>query len=212
MTAVNTFTNTPGPTIDVGSYPTAIAITPNGATAYVVNSGAGVQTGSVTPINLSTNTAGPAIQGHLPPNEAAIAISPNGATAYVVGSNGIGGGLISTIDTATETVGPEFGVGDDLQAIAITPNGATAYVVAGIGAEPVNLSTNTPGSVIESGLDPVAIAITPNGAIAYVVNECGSNPASNCNGDSTVTPIDTATNAAGPMIDVGSSAGAIAIG
>jgi YVTN family beta-propeller protein len=52
-TPINTFTNTAGPKIKVGRSPTAIAITPDGKTAYVVN----YRSDSVTPIRIATNTA-----------------------------------------------------------------------------------------------------------------------------------------------------------
>ena len=63
--------------VSVGADPAAVAVTPDGATAYVVN-----QTdGTVTPIDTATSTAGtPVAVGSGP---AAIAITPDGATAYV---------------------------------------------------------------------------------------------------------------------------------
>ena len=56
----------------------AIAITPNGATAYVANS----SRNTVTPIDMATNTAGTPISVGTDPE--AVAITPNGTTAYVV--------------------------------------------------------------------------------------------------------------------------------
>ena len=47
-------TNTPGTPIPVGTGPREVAITPDGATAYVTNDGSG----TVTPINVATNTLG----------------------------------------------------------------------------------------------------------------------------------------------------------
>ena len=57
MTPIATATNTAGPPITVGNDPDDIAITPDGKTAYVANSGSG----TVTPIATATNTAGPPI-------------------------------------------------------------------------------------------------------------------------------------------------------
>jgi DNA-binding beta-propeller fold protein YncE len=69
VTPIRTATNTAGKAIGVGNLPWAIAITPNGKTAYVVNSG-----GTVTPIRTATSTAGNAINVGLAP--VAIAITP----------------------------------------------------------------------------------------------------------------------------------------
>ena len=199
--------NTPGPPITVGGTPEAIAITPNGKTAYVVNYVRNPRTvvGTVTPINTATNTPGPPIRVGGDPRP--IAITPNGKTAYVANE---GSSTVTPISTATDTPGPPIRVGGDPYAIAITPNGKTAYVasvvVGGppdyypVGAvTPINTATNTPGPPIKVGGEARAIAITPNGKTAYVVN------------DSTVTPISTATNTPGPPITAGYGAFAIAI-
>jgi YVTN family beta-propeller protein len=54
VTPITTATNTAGHPITTGSDPWAIAITPDGTTAYVDNAGSG----TVTPITTATNTAG----------------------------------------------------------------------------------------------------------------------------------------------------------
>ena len=54
MTPFRTATDTAGTPITVGSGPVAIAITPDGKTAYVTNYGSG----TVTPITTATGTAG----------------------------------------------------------------------------------------------------------------------------------------------------------
>ena len=77
VTPITTATNTPGTPIQVGKEPSAIAITPDGKTAYVVN-----QFGcAVTPITTATNTPGTPIRVGRGPE--AIAITPDGKTAYV---------------------------------------------------------------------------------------------------------------------------------
>ena len=55
VTPIPTATNTAGPPITVGGNPYAIAITPDGKTAYVAND---IGAGTVTPIATATNTAG----------------------------------------------------------------------------------------------------------------------------------------------------------
>ena len=66
-----------GTPIPVGSYPFGIAISPDGATAYVCNA----LSGTVTPIDTATNTAGtPVAVGG---NPISVAITPDGTKAYV---------------------------------------------------------------------------------------------------------------------------------
>jgi YVTN family beta-propeller protein len=69
VTRIITATNTAGPPITVGSLPYAIAITPDGNTAYVAN----FNSDTVTPITTATNTAGPPIK--VGENRLAIAIT-----------------------------------------------------------------------------------------------------------------------------------------
>ena len=73
-TPIRTDTNTAGPPIPVGNGPFRIAVTPNGKTAYAVNSG----DGTVTPIRTATNTAGPPIPVGKDPNAIAVTPDPGG--------------------------------------------------------------------------------------------------------------------------------------
>ena len=163
--------------------------------AYATNSlGA-----TVTPIDLTTQTAGtPIVVGY---NPAGIAITPDGKTAYVANFRS---NTVTPIDLTTNTAGAAIPVGSFPSPIAITPDGRTAYVGnADDGTvTPIDVATNTAGPAIPVGPGPSGIAITPNGATAYVVN--GQTPG-------TVTPIHTADNSTGPAITVGDSPVAIAI-
>ncbi len=197
---INTATGTTGQAINVGRFPQAIAITPNGKTAYVT-SGSGV-----IPINTATNTAGKPINGG---GAGAIAITPDGKTAYVLNS---GSGTVTPISAVTGKVSKTIKVGSSPIAIAITPNGKTAYVVnEGSGTvTPILTASNTALNAIKAGIDPQYIAITPNGKTAYVVNHGYGGEIRKVPGN-TVTPIGTATNTAGKAIRVGNYPGAIAI-
>jgi hyaluronoglucosaminidase len=57
VTPIRTATNTAGRPIEVGDTPVAIAITPDGKTAYIGN----LESPTVTPIRTATNTAGKAV-------------------------------------------------------------------------------------------------------------------------------------------------------
>jgi YVTN family beta-propeller protein len=195
ITPINTNTNAPGTPITIAGGPAAIAITPDGKTAYVANYGL---TNSVTPIDTATNTVGTPISVGDKPD--AIAITPDGKTAYVV--NQISKS-VTPITLATNTTGTAIAVGDGPSGIAITPDGKTAYVVNqdSNSVTPINIATNTAGTPITVGTSPSGIAITPDGTTAYVVNASSNS----------VTPIVTATNTAGAPITVGTSPSGIAI-
>ena len=148
--------------------------------------------GTVTPVTLSTMTAGtPITVGNQP---AAIAITPDGTKAYVANYNGNGAGTVTAItlsNGATSTIT----VGQGPDAIAITPDGTKAYVANHHDGTvtPITVASNTAGTPITvgpGGAQPVAIAVTPNGATVYVAN----------NGANTVVPITVATNTAGAAI------------
>jgi DNA-binding beta-propeller fold protein YncE len=149
--------------------PEAIAITPDGRTAYVADAFAP----TITPIDLSTGVAGAAIP--IAPNGgiSSIAISPSGATAYVaVVSAAQATGVVVPVSLAKGTPEPGIPVGSDPVAIAITPDGSTAYVAdSGDGTiTPIALPSGTPGPKIVVGGNPVDIGITPNGDAAYVMD------------------------------------------
>lgn len=179
------------------TYSLPIAITPDGATAYVgfLENAPG---DSVATFDTATNTIGDQfVDGG--PDPDAIAITPNGATAYVAD-----GEEVTPIDTATNgNIGEGITVGIAANGIAITPNGSTAYVTIGSDnvVTPIDTATNTVEASIPVGTQPEGIAITPNGATAYVTNSL----------DNTVTPIDLATNTAEEPIPVGTTPGSVAI-
>ncbi len=187
VTPIDTATNTAGTPITGITLPEGIAITPNGATAYVTDP----YDKTVTPIDTATDTPGTPITLTGSPSDSplAIAITPNGATAYVTSGNT----LVWPIDFATNRAGTPITV-EYADHIAITPNGATAYVTDPYDniVTPINLATNTPGAPITGISAPTAIAITPNGATAFVTSEDGS----------VATPISLATNTVGTPISV----------
>jgi YVTN family beta-propeller protein len=104
----------PGRPIKVGVRPAAIAITPDGKTAYVTN----LLSSTVTPIATATNTPGKPIK--VPRLPEAIAITPDGKTAYVAVWSGV-----IPITTATNTRGRLIKAGPrslrGIAAIVVTP-------------------------------------------------------------------------------------------
>jgi YVTN family beta-propeller protein len=192
VTPIPLRTEMSGNPITVGSGPDAIAITPNGQTAYVVNGGSG----TVTPITIATGTAGTPITVGTDPE--AIAITPDGQTAYVVTS----GGTIIPITIATNTAGTPIDVGNGATDIAITPDGQTAYVTSENSntVTPVTIATNTAGTPITVGNGPAFIAITA-GTVGTTDNGSGSSTdnGSQANVTSSVTAGDRTAVLAGAI-------------
>lgn len=147
-------------------------------TAYVVNN----LDNTVTPINLATLVAGPAIPVGAGPD--AVAITPDATTAYVANGDA---NTVTPINTATKAAGPAIPVGSDPVSIAITPDGATAWV-ANTGnstVTPINVATNTAGAPITIASGANGVTVSPDGATLYVT------------GDPDITPINLATNTVG---------------
>ncbi|HXZ73875.1 MAG TPA: alkaline phosphatase family protein, partial [Streptosporangiaceae bacterium] len=194
VTPIGLTTHRAGKPIKVGANPQAIAITPDGSTAFVANYGSD----TVTPIRTVSRRAGTPIPVGKQPR--AIAITPDGRTAYVVN---YGSDTVTPINTSTRQAGTPIPVGKQPRAIAITPNGRTAYVLdwGGAAVTPISTATNRAGPAIRVGSYPFAIAIAPDGRTAYVASY-GSN---------TVTPIGTATGRPGPAIPVGQAPNALAV-
>jgi DNA-binding beta-propeller fold protein YncE len=201
ITPITAATNTPGRRIKIGVIPEAIAVTPDGKTAYIAD----LHPATVTPVATATSTPGkPITIGGFP---WAIAITPDGKTAYTVDLPAYGQGptRVIPVATATNTPGTPIKIRDVVglsAAIAITPDGKTAYVVTGAHrgttVTPIATATNTPGTPISIGggfTRAAAIAITPDGKTAYVVTASARR--------TTVTPVATATNTRGTPITIG---------
>ena len=87
---------------------------------YVVNNG----DGTVTPVNIATNTAGVPITVGTDPG--GISIEPNGRYAYVTNS---GSSSVSPINTATNGAATAINVGSFPEGIAMGPNGNDGWEV-----------------------------------------------------------------------------------
>ena len=150
----------------VSTLATATSAMARPVTAYVVN-----RLGdTVTPIDLSTNTAGAAIPVGAEP--IAIAITPDAAKAYV--ANGLGNS-VTPIDLATNTAGPAIPVGIYPSSIAISPDGRTAWVAnqgnyfndpvngPGPSLTPIDTVTDTAGTSI-----PVPFDINGSISVSFI--------------------------------------------
>jgi YVTN family beta-propeller protein len=191
----------------VGKVPVAIAITPDGRTAYVVNEGSD----DVTPIRTATGTPlAPVRTGGVGSNPEYIVITPDGKTAYVasIGCPCPPGSAVlpsvSAISTATNTVVKTFAHDADFNGIVMDPNGRTAYLLPSM--IPIRTATNTalPPIRLPGGtavIDPDAMAFSPDGRTGYIAE---LNPG-------TVSVIRTATDTVTTTIKVGAGPASIAL-
>lgn len=211
-----------GRSIAVGTAPLAIAITPNGKAAYVLNGIDAATTpettpATITPIDLATRTAlRPIKVGTLP---LSMTMSPNGKLLYVVDSSQSNPGepsAITPVHTATDTSAPAIKLARDtvpfsVSGLAFTENSATAYAITSSGIVPINTATGSLGRTI--GLHtamPVAIAVTRDGAtiaevgVPITAREQGSPYANN----NTLALLSAATGVVRKVVTLGDEPGA----
>ncbi len=199
ITPIDTATQTSGTPFSFNTgEPSAIAITPNGQTAYVADAEGGA---AITPVNTVTHAVGtPITVAGGQSSTGGLAITPDGSTLYVTDD---GSNTLTPIATGTNTAGNPITVGSAPEAVAITPDGSTAYV-ANSGdntVTPIDLANQTAGAPISVGSTPDAIAVSPDGSTVYVADS----------GDNNITPIAVASDTAGTPIAVGNDPTAVAV-
>ena len=162
-------------TVAVGLHPNSIAFSADGQTAYVTNFGSG----SVTPVDPATGTAGAPIA--VGGNPSGIVVAPNGDLLVADWS----GGKLLEVDPSLQSIVWSTPVGTSPQWPAITPDGDTVLVpnAGSDSVTAVDIATGAVVATIPVGGEPIDIAIPPGGSSAYVVNLSSNS----------VTPIDLAT-------------------
>ena len=156
-------------TIPVKNKPEGVAITPNGAQAYVTHNNGS----TITVIDVATGT----VSKNIPTNGSVlqVAFSPDGAQAYLT-NNSVGS--VSVINVATGTFSKNILLGSQVGAVAFAPDGAQAYAtnisgsanVPGNSVSVIDVATGTVSKTIPVGNGPFAVAFTPDGSQAYVPN------------------------------------------
>ena len=152
VAAIDTTTSTVMKMITVGSRPGAIAVTPDGKTAYVATCG------GVVPVDTATNTAGPVIKGTK--GVGSIAVTPDGKTAYLAYGLVCSSSTpdqVTAVDTATNTVIKQIawkpGTVWGTSPIVISPDSKTAYIASTAGTlTPLDTTTNTLAKPVKSGI------------------------------------------------------------
>jgi YVTN family beta-propeller protein len=202
VSVIDTATNMVGTTVVVGSFPSAVALTPDGKQAYGANEGSN-KGNDVSVIDTATNMwVATVTVGNGP---AGVAVTPDGKHAYFTE---LDSDNVSVIDTATNTVVATVPVGSLPIGVAVTPDGKHAYV-ANFNSNSVaviDTATNTVVATIPVGSGPWAVAVTPDGTQAYVTNFGSNTVPSNA-----VSVIDTSINAVTATILVGSGPTGVAV-
>ncbi|RKT51809.1 YncE family protein [Saccharothrix australiensis] len=123
-------------TVEVGSQPQGIAVTPDGRELYVANT----QDGTVSVVDTKSATAITTIRvGGLPQQ---VAVSRDGRHAYVSSLElPDKQGTLSAIDTATRQVRWTAPVGKGAGSVAVTPDGGRVYVALDRGISVVDTTT-----------------------------------------------------------------------
>jgi YVTN family beta-propeller protein len=191
VSVIDTATNKVTATVDVGSGPDGVAVTPDGTKVYVTNS----YYDNVSVIDTATNKVTATIPvGRYPEG---VAVTPDGTKVYVTNSYDDN---VSVIDTATNKVIATIPVGRYPEGVAVTPDGTKVYVAnsgnndyTGNTVSVIDTATNKVVAKIYAGKYPYGIAVNPAGTKVYVTNH-------NC---LKVSVIDTATNKVIATVPVG---------
>jgi YVTN family beta-propeller protein len=182
VSVIDTATNTVTATVNVGTTPYGVAVSPNGQNVYVANTD-DFYNGTVSVIDTATNKVTATVKIGITP--IGIAVSPNGQYVYVT-FNGDFPGAVDVINTTTNTVIGAIGVGQFPVGVAVNPDGSNVYVVIGHSniVSVINMTTNNVTAEVSVGEHPYGVAVNPDGTKAYVTNWH----------DATVSVIDTSTN------------------
>lgn len=182
------------------SYPTGVAVTPDGGRAYVTDAST-----SVWVVNTDSSSAIAKIAAGVPE---AIAITPDGKSAYVTSTTcglllcGVNNppqtSSVVVIDTARNSLTATIIIGNLpagqtpgvlLSGIVISPDGARAYVsnVEGNQIWAIDTASNQVAATIATAMSGfVGVSISPDGSLLYAAS--GGNP-------SVVDVINTKTDA-----------------
>ncbi len=214
ITPINTSTNHAEPVIALPGNPAAISVGPSGSTAYVATG----LTDTVVPIYLATGTVEtPVTVGS---NAYALAVTPDQAPVASFTATPSEAGQPTSFD-ATASSAPSSGIatyqwtfGDGQQAVSSGPTISHLYAGGGqftatvtlTDADGTSLTQSFTGQTVSNNGGPGAsfaqrVSIPYLPTTAFVVNSQ----------DSTVIPIDTAMNVAGPPIAVGGGPTSVAI-
>lgn len=206
VTVVDVLSGQPLREITVGLQPVSVAVSPDGASVWVANSGSPADSGSISIIDTDTDAVVGEITEGLR-NPAGIAFAPDGTQTYVSNQ---AAGTLSVIDTAARVnvasvdLGP---AGSYPTGVAVTPDGGRVYVAGNASGTVLSVDpaarrlASVPIRLPSWGM-PYGVALTPDGSKLYVT----------ASGSDEVSVVDTATDSAFPTtIQVGRNPTSVAV-
>jgi phospholipase C len=155
-------------TIVVGIYPHGIAISPNGATAYVANTGPNTGSGGSQTVSV-INTSSYQVTSTIEVGEApqVLTVSPDGSSVAVACADGI-----YTIATSGGAVSKSRVDFHNPHGLAFSPDGSQIWVADSVEDQIVVLDARSLRGLdtIQVGRTPWGVAFSADGTLAYVTN------------------------------------------
>ncbi len=165
VTPINLLTNKAKRPIQVGNAPIAVAVSPDGSTAFVVN----YNSGSLTPISVAADTPGTPIPVSGAP-QAIVAVRAKNQVLVASAESG-GRDTLMTVSVATQAVTRSINVPANPTSLDVTSDSKTAWIVANGANELVSVNLAT--GVVDSAH---AIAL-PKGPYAVAIGTIASSTA-----------------------------------
>jgi YVTN family beta-propeller protein len=201
VSVIDTATNSRVKNIPVGIAPKGLVASPDSAKVYVVNSGEDTEPGTVSVIEVSSNSLDHTITEGIGNTPMGIAITPDGSMLFITNSMD---DTVTVIDAETEDTVATVAVGLEPRGIACSPNGRYTYV-CNYGEDTISVINNYRLEVnpqtIAVGSEPEAVAASPDGTRTYVANS----------GDDNVSVIDANTLTVTNTVEVDSEPRGITI-
>ncbi|WP_197040267.1 YncE family protein [Mycobacterium sp. URHB0044] len=178
VSVISTSTNKVTKTIQVGSSPQGLAVSPDGSKVYVANSGSGtvsvISTSSDALVDVNPVTWWAVDSIAVGSSPTGLAVSPDGSRLYVANK---GSGTVSVINTASYGVTNTITAGTQPTSLAVSPDNKSVYAT-NTGSSTVtvidatNAATNayTVRKTVAVGTSPSSVKFSPDGSLAYVAN------------------------------------------
>jgi YVTN family beta-propeller protein len=165
--------------IPVGIHPVALAETPNQLKLYSANTRSGGSGGSVTSINPSDRSVNPPIGNAAWVSPVGVVARSDSNRVYVLDQ---GSGLVSPIDTATDSVpdcggmpcGASVGIGANFMAYDASRNRLYVSNPAANTVTYLDASTDALAPVVIPVANPISVTALPDGTRAYVTSASAS--------------------------------------
>ena len=199
--------------INVGTGPYGVAVSPDGLSVWVTNAGSDLKGDTVSRINTATNLVTHTITVGATP--CFVAVSPDGSSGWVSDFAGDNVSLVTILNqadfrlTATPGNAPatyaetRITVGANPFFGAVSPDGSSRWV-ANFGdgtVSRINTTTNAVTSITVGG-NPIFVAVSPDGSSVFVSDLNGDNIACINTATNTVCTSDPSVVAVTPAVPV----------